>query len=100
MLKHVVMFKMLASLDPEAKQAAKAEVKTQLLTLPAQIEELRAIEVGLNILESERSFDVVLISEFDNQADLATYAQHPAHQAVLVYIRSVCGNIVATDYEY
>jgi len=85
MLVHVVMFQF----KEENKEANLAQVKTMLEALPAKIDELKSMEVGIDISRSARSFDLVLISMFEDQAGLNEYAVHPAHLEVVSVIKEV-----------
>jgi len=85
MLVHVVMFQF----KEENKEANLAHVKTMLEALPAKIGVLKSMEVGIDISQSERSFDLVLISSFEDQAGLNEYAVHPAHLEVVSVIKEV-----------
>jgi hypothetical protein len=73
----------------ENKEANLAQVKTMLEALPAKIDELKSMEVGIDISRSARSFDLVLISMFEDQAGLNEYAVHPAHLEVVSAIKEV-----------
>ncbi len=51
-------------------------------------------------LRSERSYDLVLVSEFLTREDLATYSQHPAHVKVVEEVIKPClAGIAVVDYE-
>lgn len=93
MINHIVMFRF-----GDDKEQAKI-VKQKLETLPSVISEIKHYEIGINMIESDRAYDMVLISKFDSMDDLENYATHPAHEEVLQYIRSVASSIVAVDYE-
>jgi hypothetical protein len=82
----------------ENKEANMARVKTMLEALPSKIETLRSMEVGIDISGSERSFDMVLISKFDDQAGLDAYAPHTAHQEVVSVIKEVTTLSKVVDY--
>lgn len=94
MITHVVFFK----LAEPSKETAQT-IKTKLMTLPAKIPQIKHYEVGINIIESERNYDLVLISKFDTLEDLNTYQVHPDHQEVVTYIKSVASSIPAVDYD-
>ncbi|MEK8128569.1 Dabb family protein [Paenibacillus filicis] len=95
MLTHVVFFK-LKDRSPEAVQAT-ADV---LRNMEGKIEVLRHIEVGLDVLHSERSYDIALITKFDSQADLAVYDNHPLHVGVKAHMKQVLdGTSVCVDFE-
>lgn len=90
-------------LKEKAGGAAKAEnaraMKARLESLPEVIPEIRRLEVGLNVKDSERAADVVLYSEFDSPEALAAYIGHPAHQEVVAFVREIAGETRAVDYE-
>lgn len=94
MITHVVMFRFKGDVQEEA-----ATVKGKLDALPAQIPEIKYYETGVNIVKSDRSYDLVLISKFDSLETMAMYSQHPAHLEVLTYIKQVTTSIVAADFE-
>lgn len=94
MLVHIVMFQF----KEENKEANIARVKAMLEALPQKIETLRSMEVGIDISRSERSFDMVLVSTFDDQAGLDAYAPHPAHQEVVSVIKEVTNLSKVVDY--
>jgi hypothetical protein len=94
MLVHIVMFQF----KDENKQENLLKVKAMLEALPQKIETLRNMEVGVDISRSERSFDLVLISTFDDQAGLDLYVPHPAHQEVVGIIKEVTSLSKVVDY--
>lgn len=94
MITHVVFLKF-KDRDPQIPQI----VKEKLLTLPAKIAQIKHFEVGLDVIHSERSFDVALYSKFDSLDDLKIYGAHPDHVEVLGYIRSVLDVSASVDYE-
>ena len=94
MIKHIVMFK-LSEKTPENMEYAIKSLKS----LEGNIETLKAIEIGSDFLESERSYDIVLIAQFDNQEGLEIYAQHENHLPVVKIMRSLCTSSVVVDYK-
>jgi hypothetical protein len=82
----------------ENKAENLARVKAMLEALPAQIDTLKSMEVGIDISHSERSFDLSLISVFDDQAGLDVYVPHPAHQEVVRIIKEVTLLSKVVDY--
>ncbi len=53
---------------------------------------LRSMEVGIDFMGSERSYDLVLIATFDDEAGLAAYDKHPSHEEVRAYPGTPDGN--------
>ncbi|WP_159883556.1 Dabb family protein [Paenibacillus puerhi] len=95
MLTHVVFFK-LKDRSPEAIQAT-ADV---LRNMEGKIEVLRHIEVGLDVLHSERSYDIALITKFDSLEDLGVYDIHPLHMEVKAHMKQVLdGTSVCVDFQ-
>ncbi|MGP0564609.1 Dabb family protein [Nitrospina sp. P1_D6] len=94
MVKHIVMFK-LKEKTPENVDA----LVEALNGMQGQIDTLRFIEVGRDFKESERSFDVVLTTHFDDRKGLESYARHPVHQPVIQLARELCHPTVVVDYE-
>lgn len=92
-LTHLVLFK-LRDRGPETI-AKTVEV---LRGLEGKIAVLRAIEVGADIVKSQRSYDIGLITRFDSLADMEAYQVHPVHQAVLAHMRTVLESSVAVDF--
>ena len=93
MFTHVVLF----LLKPETKSQLGA-AREQLLNMRGQIAGLVDVEVGLDELHSERSFDFALITRHNTRADLDVYQDHPVHREVLAFIRPLVERSVAVDY--
>lgn len=91
MISHIVMLKL--------KDKAQAEeIKSRLEALPAQIPEIKSYEVGVDEINSPRSFDLALYSKFDSYDTLKIYNEHPAHVEVLGFIRQHAETVYAVDY--
>ena len=100
MIRHIVMFKLKKSDNQENLNGIKNEIKIRLESLPGKINVIRSMEVGINIVESDRAFDLALVSSFDSLDDLETYRVHPAHQEVVKYIGTVRDQSAAVDFVY
>lgn len=95
MIKHIVCFK-LKDNSPEQCQKA-AEV---LLSMKGNVELLRDIEVGVDFLHSQRSYDVVLQVVLDDARALEEYQQDSYHcDVVKKHMHAVTETSVAIDYE-
>ena len=99
MIKHIVIWRLQDEAGGRTKEENFAEMKKRLEALPAAIPQLLHIEVGRNIIESERAFDVALYSHFATKEDLAIYVKHPAHQEVVTFVRSLTLEVKSVDYE-
>ncbi|MBN2193969.1 MAG: Dabb family protein [Polyangiaceae bacterium] len=93
MFTHVVLFKLK---DPAADTH---RVREGLLALQGQIPELRSLEVGVDRLRQDRSYDIALIARFDSRADHDAYQAHPAHRAFAEFLIPLRVASVAVDYE-
>ncbi len=95
MITHIVMFK--------AKETSSKDdllkIKEKLEALPQFIKEIKHMEAGINIKDSNRSLDLALISKFDSLEDLNIYAKHPKHLEVLEMINKFCEYTRVVDYE-
>ena len=95
MVVHIVFFK-LKEPAPAAIQAAREK----LLGMEGRVPMLRHLEVGVDVIRSERSYDLALVTRFDSLADLQAYQVDPVHAGEIVpYMKSVCSSVVAVDYE-
>lgn len=95
MIKHVVCYK-LKDNSIEKKQ----EVKNKLLTMEGKLNYFTSIKVGLDILGSERSYDVVLEMTFNTMEDMKNYQKDDYHFNVIKpYMKEVRTSSVSVDYE-
>lgn len=99
MIKHIVLFKLKETLTADEKRAVGEAFKAAIEALPAKISNIRHIEVGLNINETE-SFDVALSSEFDTLDDVKSYSAHPDHVAAAAIIKAHASARSCVDYEF
>nr|WP_315989306.1 Dabb family protein [Desulforamulus aquiferis] len=67
--------------------------------MEGKIPQLRHLEVGADVLHTERSYDLALITKFDSLEDLQTYQVHPVHVEVANYLAKVREAAVAVDFE-
>jgi len=94
MITHVVLFKLK---DRSVQSIEKA--MDVLFGLKGKIPVLRYLEVGTDILHSERSYDIALITKFDSMDDLQVYQAHPVHLEVAKYIMAAKESAIAVDFE-
>ncbi len=99
MIHHIVMIKLKPFSGAQEKLEKANEIKVALDSLPAIIPEIKFYEVGLNIIESERASDIVLISKFDSLETLNVYRVHPEHKKVVALIGEYSEKVSAVDYE-
>lgn len=97
MVKHIVTFQLQGSKEERLEVAKK--FKAALEALPAVIEPLQSIEVGLNENPAE-DWDVVLTAIVPTMADVEVYAKHPAHVAAAGLLAGHKKSRACVDYEF
>lgn len=68
MFTHIVLFKL-----KEPTEKNLRFVEETLLSMNENIKELKQLEVGVDVLKSERSYDIGIITRFDNKEDYLAY---------------------------
>ena len=95
MITHIVLFKLS---DPRPETIAAT--RDLLVSMDGTVPQLLYLEVGVDIIRSERSYDLALVTRFDSLDELKAYQVDPYHAGtILPHMRSVCSAIVAVDYE-
>lgn len=88
MVKHMIIWK----LKPECNNdSVKAEIKKKLEGLVGKIDGLLKMEILTEGLSSS-SGDIMMDSEFESEAALKGYQEHPLHKEIAV-------NLVRPSYE-
>lgn len=100
MIKHIVMWKIKENVDGNTKMESSKIVKDMLESLKGKVEEIVELKVGINILESDASYDLVLDSKFKTNEELNTYQKHPEHLKVGKDIAKYIESRVVVDYEF
>ena len=98
MVKHIVMFQLKETLSKEEKLDVMNRFKAAIEALPAKIDVIRKVFVGLNINEAEK-WDICLESEFDTLDDVKFYAVHPDHVAAAGILKDAKKDRACVDYE-
>ena len=94
MIKHIVCFKL-----KDNSEENKLKAKEVLLSMKGNVPMLRNIEVGVDFLGSERSYDVILQVELDDAKALDAYQEDPYHvNVVKKHMHQVREASVAIDY--
>ena len=93
MIKHIVCFKLNEGESPE-------KAKEVLLSMQGNVPMLRGIEVGVDFLHSNRSYDVILQVLLDDEKALSDYQVDPYHVSVVKkHMHAVTKTRVAVDYK-
>ncbi|PLX89214.1 MAG: stress responsive alpha-beta barrel domain-containing protein [Desulfuromonas sp.] len=95
MLTHIVLFKF----KPETTQDQVDRLTEGLGALPAQIAEIQEFRFGRDLIRSERSYDLGLISGFADLDAMQRYQVHPEHQKVVTLVKQIASSVVAVDFE-
>lgn len=94
MFTHVVFFKLKEATEDKVKLFADT-----LLAMEGNIPELKGLEVGVDTLRTDRSFDICLITRFDSEADYKTYADSDYHvNTVIKIVRPMIAESKSVDY--
>jgi hypothetical protein len=94
MITHIVLFK----LKDRSTESIDRTVQV-LRNMEGKIDALRHLEVGTDVLHSERSYDIALVTKFDSMEALQAYQVHPVHKLVIEHIATVREASVSVDYE-
>ena len=97
MVKHIVTFKLTGT--PQERLQVATRFKDALMQLPGQIDVLQSMEVGINENPAE-DWDVVLTAIVPEMADVATYANHPAHVAAASLLAGHKEARACVDYRF
>ena len=98
MIRHIVMFKMNPELSGEVKAGEIARLKAAIDALEQEVPEVKFLQTGVNINSRPQAFDLVLVSDFETEAALDVYREHPQHQRVMDVIREVVEKVHVVDY--
>lgn len=103
MIRHVVMWKLKDEAEGASKSKNAEKMKLILEGLKTNIEEIKNVEVGINITEEDdepgEAFDVVLISDFETELDYTMYTRNAHHKKAITFINSVIEERYFVDYK-
>lgn len=95
MIKHIVCYKLK---DPSIE--GKQKVKDNFMKMKEEIDLFIDLQVGLDFLQSERSYDVVLEITFKDLETMNEYQKHPYHvNVVKPFMKEARIASVSVDYE-
>jgi phage terminase large subunit len=95
MFKHIVMW----TFKEENKQDNLRKAREVFLDMKNKIDVIRGVEVGIDTIRGEASYDIVLTVTLDSANDLPVYINHPEHKKVADFIGKVRDKRVNVDYE-
>ena len=94
MIRHIVLFKIKDEFKDEIPQLVK-----NFYGMKGIIEGMLDLEAGQDVLHSERSYDLALITVFDTMESFRAYQTHPVHMPVKKRMHEVRSASVACDFE-
>ena len=94
MIRHIVLFKIKDEYKDEIPQLV-----ANFNSMKGRIEGMLELEAGQDVLHSDRSYDLALVTVFDSMESFQAYQTHPVHQPVRKRMHEVRSASVACDYE-
>ena len=94
MIRHIVMFRIKDEYKDEIPQLVR-----NFYGMKGKIEGMLELEAGADILHSERSYDLALVTLFESREAFDAYQTHPAHMPVKKRMHEVRSGSVACDFE-
>ena len=95
MIRHIVLFRIKDEYKDEIPQLVK-----NFYTMKGKVEGMLDLESGADILKSERSYDLALITTFDSMESFNAYQTHPLHVPIRKRMHEVRSASVACDFEF
>lgn len=93
MVTHIVFFRF-------KDQGNISKAKELLLSMNGKVPQLRYLEVGVDVIRSERSYDLALVTKVDSLEALQAYQVDPYHAGEVVpFMKANCTSVVAVDFE-
>lgn len=100
MIRHIVMWKLKEKAAGATKKKNAEKLKLILEGLRTNIEEIKAVEVGIQINgDEDDSLDVVLICDFETELDFQMYTRNPHHKKAVDFIEQVADERYFVDYK-
>lgn len=98
MIKHVVMWRFHETAEGNTKAENMQIFKGKLEALVPIIPEIKSLEVGIDEIKAETSYDIILVSTFETMETLKIYVNNPEHKKVAEFCAKVAASRVAVDY--
>lgn len=99
MIRHIVMWKLKDEAGGATKEKNAQKLKLILEGLRTNIDEIKAVEVGIQINPNDKeALDVVLICDFETELDFKMYTRNPHHKKAIAFINEVADKRYYVDY--
>jgi len=102
MIRHVVMWELKDKAEGSSKEKNAKKMKLILEGLKINIDEIKNVEVGININDEDDSgdaWDVVLISDFETELDYTMYTRNAHYKKAIKFINAVIEERRFVDYK-
>jgi len=100
MLHHIVMWKFKDFAEGNSKSENLKITKEKLEVLKLKIPEIKELEVGITLENSEfANYDMVLDTYFEDYDALKRYQIHPEHKKIVEWMAKVRDLKASVDYE-
>ena len=95
MVKHIVCYKL-----KDSSMESRIKTKEVLMSMVGKVQYFNTINVGIDALGSERSYDIVLEMTFNSFDDMKKYQEDKYHKEVVKkYMHEARLTSVSVDYE-
>ncbi len=84
---------------PDVTDTQKTQLLQSVRALQGQIPGLLAIHTGVNVSPRSQGYQLGGVMHFTDRAALASYNDHPAHQALLPAIAPLLRDVIEVDFE-
>jgi len=95
MLTHIVIWKYRADVEQEVRE----EHVRLLSKLPAAINEIESLQVGVDLLGLPRSYDSGLVATFKDREALQAYTVHLEHVKAAEFGSKISEHVASVDFE-
>lgn len=97
MIRHIIMWKFVDECEGMNKEQIMNELTERFIQLKKTIPEIKYMSVEKDVIRSERSFDMIYITEFDSLETLEVYRVHPEHVKIAEFIGKIRTAQAITD---
>jgi hypothetical protein len=99
MFTHIVLWTLKDAANGKTRAENARLIKERFEEMANMLDGLRRMEVGINVMPGDDAADVALYTEFESRAAFEAYYEHPAHTALVGFIRDVRVDRRVIDYE-
>ncbi len=100
MVRHIIMFKFKDVKNEVDKTKKLEKMKSAFSPMKSKIDVVQSYEIGINMKNTDFSYDFVITSEYKSWEDLEIYIHHPEHQKAIEICKYIEKEKAVVDYEY